>query len=121
MTARLGVLLGFWFVVESPFSILSAGTPVQFTQSARTVDCYDFVEVTITVANPPKINPFTETDVTGVLFREPGKAACKLPPLKVDGFCDSEDGSVFRIRFMPTRPGQYGYGVTYMAAGVEKT
>jgi hypothetical protein len=30
----------------------------------------------------------------------------------VEGFCDSADGSVFRIRFMPSTPGSYSYHVS---------
>ncbi|MCC6446614.1 MAG: DUF5060 domain-containing protein [Armatimonadetes bacterium] len=33
--------------------------------------------------------------------------------LKADGFCDAADGSVFRIRFMPAKPGNYTYSVAY--------
>jgi hypothetical protein len=38
----------------------------------------------------------------------------------VDGFCDSADGSVFRIRFMPSRLGEYSYSVTYRQGSFEK-
>jgi Protein of unknown function (DUF4038) len=31
----------------------------------------------------------------------------------VDGFSDAEDGSVYRIRFMPSAPGDYTYSVEY--------
>ncbi len=34
-------------------------------------------------------------------------------PRRVDGFCDSDDGSVYRIRFMPTKPGSYSYTATF--------
>src|ERR1035437_2978643 len=39
----------------------------------------------------------------------------------VDGFCDSADGSVFRVRFMPWAPGDYRYSVSYRQTGFEKT
>ena len=38
----------------------------------------------------------------------------------VDGFCDSPDGSVFRIRFMPFSAGEYAFSVTYRQGGFEK-
>jgi hypothetical protein len=64
---------------------------VAFRQSATAVDVYDFVEVTINVARPTAANPFTDAVVTGECRCEDGE------PVKVDGFCDSQDGSVFRI------------------------
>jgi hypothetical protein len=39
----------------------------------------------------------------------------------VDGFCDSADGSVFRIRFMAPHPGSYKYSVTYRQGEFQKT
>ncbi len=88
----------------------SGGTPptaITFKVSVKTVDCYDFIEVTLNVAWPPA-NPFTEAKVTGRF----GPAGSK-DGLTVDGFCDSADGSVYRIRFMPERPGDYTYSVTF--------
>jgi len=85
----------------------AAPPEVQFTPSASTVDVYDFVEVAITLENPSVANPFTEVLIEGE-FGPPGH-----PPVKVDGFCDSPDGTVFRIRFMPTRPGPHHYTVVY--------
>ena len=82
---------------------LAAEAAVALKLSARSVDCYDFVEVTLNVSHPPPGNPFTEAEVVGEFSREGGA------PAKVDGFCDSEDGSVFRIRFMPSQPGRHSY------------
>jgi hypothetical protein len=31
----------------------------------------------------------------------------------VDGFCDAPDGGTFRIRFMPSSPGEYDYALIY--------
>src|SRR4051812_4535416 len=72
------------------------GARVHFDQSARTIDRFDFVEVTIRVPHPPDGNPFLDAEVTGEFGRE-GFA----PTAHVEGFCDSDDGSLFRIRFMP--------------------
>jgi hypothetical protein len=87
---------------------------VNFSQSARRVDCYEFLEVTLKVASPPAGNPFLDAEVTGDL------TASGSTPLKLDGFCDSADGGVFRIRFMPTTPGEHRYSVTYKRGGVEE-
>src|SRR5262249_39079271 len=34
-------------------------------------------------------------------------------PAQVTGFCDSADGSIFRIRFMPAAAGDYSYSLSY--------
>ena len=80
---------------------------ITFSQSAAAVDVYDFVEVTVNVPRPTAVNPFTEVVVAGEFSCDDGE------PRKVDGFCDAQDGSVFRIRLMPTKPGLHRYSVTY--------
>ena len=79
------------------------------------VSCYDFLEVTLNVSNPQAENPFTDVTVEGSFSLNGDK------PLAVDGFCDSADGSVFRIRFMPSKPGSYDYTVKYREGAFEKT
>jgi len=81
---------------------------VSFAQSTRTVEAYDFVEVTANVPWPHARNPFKDVTFDGWL--ESGGRDKRWP---VEGFCDAEDGSVFRIRFMPPTPGDYRYSVTY--------
>ncbi|HUT94841.1 MAG TPA: DUF4038 domain-containing protein [Thermoguttaceae bacterium] len=88
-------------------------TDIVFSQSATTVDVYDFSEVTINVARPLAANPFTDAVVAGEFRCEDGE------PVKVDGFCDSLDGRVFRIRFMPVKPGLHRYSVTYRQGDFE--
>jgi len=87
---------------------------VVFTQSARTVDTYDFVEVIVTAKPLREFNPFTDVTVSGS-FARVGEA-----PMGVDGFCDSEDGGVYRIRFMPTKPGKHTYTISYRLGQVEE-
>jgi hypothetical protein len=74
------------------------------------------VEVTLNVTSPDAKNAFTDVVVEGQF----GKAG-DSQRLLVGGFCDSADGSVFRIRFMPAVPGDYAYSVTYRQGGFEKT
>jgi hypothetical protein len=83
------------------------GATHEFGQSTREVEAYDFVEVTLTLTAAPEGNPFTGAEFAGWFAPEGGER------LAVDGFCDSDDGRTFRIRFLPTRPGEYRYGVTY--------
>src|SRR5579862_9263453 len=106
-----------WSVWMLPL-VLAAAPPAEpsFTQSAATVEPYDFVEVTANIPAPPAGNPFLDATFTGSFTRR--NAA---PAVSVEGFCDSPDGSVFRIRFMPSSPADYTYSVTYRRAGVEKS
>jgi len=80
---------------------------IQVMQATNAVDVYDFLEVTVRPDVPVSGNPFTNTVVEGEF--SPVKDGT---PLKVDGFCDSQDGSTYKIRFMPAQPGDYRYTVT---------
>src|SRR5258706_13327562 len=94
---------------------ISASRDVTFDPAARSVEAYDFAEVTVHVAVPDARNPFTDVAVTG----EFGKGGAARTA--VDGFCDSPHGSAFRIRFLPPSPGESPYSVTYRQGDVEKT
>ena len=80
---------------------------VAFSQSASSVEAYDFIELQITVTSPDAKNPFGDASISGQF------SAADAAPISVAGFCDSPDGSVYRIRFMPSKPGHYRYTVTY--------
>lgn len=105
-----------WIIVAlQPLLVCSAFADVTFTASAGTVDMYDFVEVTVKVAEPTAGNPFTDVVVEGWFAHNEGEQT------HVDGFCDSTDGSTFRIRFMPTQPGPHSYHISYRQGSYEKT
>ena len=95
---------------------LAVPREVVFSPGAKTVEAYDFVEVTINVAAPDAPNPFTDVTLLGS-FAKAGTSE----RTNVEGFCDSPDGSVFRIRFMPSVPGDYTYSITFRQGGFEKT
>ena len=89
---------------------MTAGRPlsgISFSQSAQTVGSYDFVEVIANVASRTQ-NPFADADLSGWFELADGSKRWQ-----VEGFCDAEDGSVFRIRFMPPAAGEYNYSVEY--------
>ena len=71
-----------------------------------TVECYDFIEATVRFSDALPRNPFMDLAITGEFTREGGKE------IKVAGFCDSADGSVYRVRFMPTEPGKYHWKIS---------
>lgn len=106
LTVLVAAVATVWFAHAAP--------QLTFTPAAASVVCYDFLEITIKVAGPRTAHPFTEVAVTGS-FGLQGTA-----PLKVDGFCDAADGSVFRIRFMPTQPGDHRYRVAYREGDFEQ-
>jgi Domain of unknown function (DUF5060) len=81
---------------------------MSLTQSAQTVEAYDFLEVALKVDAPDAKNPFTDVQIEGEFGL---RGAAK--PLPVTGFCAAADGSLFRVRFLPSRPGDYTYAVTY--------
>ena len=99
------------------YASVAQGAPkdVSFSQSGQTVEPYDFVEVTLRVEQPDARNPFTDVAIEGE-FRKPGGA-----PVSVEGFCDSADGTIYRIRFMPSSSGEYSYAVTYRQGDFDKT
>jgi hypothetical protein len=106
-------LASFSLVLLQPLD--AAPAQVSFAASVSTVDVFDFVEVSLNVARPDAANPFTDVTVTGELTREGGV------PLTVDGFCDTPDGSAFRIRFMPTAAGRHTFSVRYRQGDFERT
>jgi len=95
-----------------------AGAPreVSFSLPAGSVEAYDFVEVMVNVTAPDARNPFIDAKLTGAFGKTGGSAKTA-----VEGFCDSSDGSVFRIRFMPSSPGDYTYSIKYDQGNFEKT
>jgi hypothetical protein len=56
---------------------------------------FDVAEFVVRVTDPPFQNPFTEAELTGVF-------ASGEDSIRVEGFSDSQDGSVFRLRFCPS-------------------
>ncbi|HXZ86396.1 MAG TPA: DUF5060 domain-containing protein, partial [Myxococcota bacterium] len=78
---------------------------VAFSRSADEVEAYDFVELTAQLSSPHAQNPFTDASLSAVFESAGGKR------WQVEGFCDSDDGSVYRVRFMPSAPGDYSYAL----------
>ncbi|WP_164775365.1 apiosidase-like domain-containing protein [Paenibacillus glycanilyticus] len=99
--------------------------------TASAVAAYDCYEIVIQVDEPAFRNPFTEVEIIGQFGRdedlftfqhgtpdgELGTAENRDSLIPVDGFCDSEDGSLYRIRFMPRSAGRYVYTVSFQYGG----
>lgn len=100
----------------APASRIFAAEPrVEFIATNSAIQCYDFIEVTARVTQSQAKNPFVDVSINGS-FSLKGE-----DPVSVDGFCDASDGSVFRIRFMPSRAGSYEYAVHYREGDFEAT
>jgi hypothetical protein len=104
------------FLTLLPVVSLAAPGDVSFSKPANAVEAYDFVEVAATVEHPDAANPFTGASLSGTFQTIDGARSWK-----VDGFSDSNDGSVFRIRFMPQQPGDYTYNVTYTQGAYQRS
>ena len=85
---------------------------IRFSQETNAVDVYDYLEVALYPDPTVNSNPFTDVVVAGEFSLVKGGT-----PIKVDGFCDSQNGDVYRIRFMPSQPGDYRYTVTLRHSG----
>ena len=117
-TTRLRLLALVVLLMMLPGIRLHAGNPapVAFTQSAQGVSVFDFIEITAKVTAPAAANPFTEVSFTGD-FEQTGSAE----RVAVEGFCDSADGSLYRIRFMPSKNGAYTFHVIFKGGAETQT
>ena len=101
-------------VLALPVAVLVSGCAVSvplavsFSQSASTVEAYDFIEATAHVLGLPGGNPFTDASMQGWFETADGRQRWN-----VEGFSDSDSGTDFRIRFMPSAAGDYKYSVQY--------
>ena len=115
---------GVWFllllaVVAGVLLFGLRGMPpaaVTFSQSARTLEAYDFVEITANIRAPHLRNPFRDAVMRGNFATASGNRHWQ-----VEGFCDGEDGSVYRIRFMPPAPGKYTFSAQYRQGWYTRT
>ena len=113
---RLILRLAWLLPAVSASTLLGSPLKVTFTQAPKDIEAYDLVEMVADVERPDAPNPFTDAALSGTFGKVDGTGR-----LEVAGFCDSADGSVFRIRFMPSSPGDYAYSLTYRQGGFEST
>jgi hypothetical protein len=84
-----------------------------WTQSATTLEAYDYIECSIHLPKSGPGNPFIDYRLEGVFYRE------GFDSVKILGFCDDTSGKLFRIRYMPAVAGRYT-GMLKLA-GLKKT
>jgi uncharacterized protein DUF4038/uncharacterized protein DUF5060/collagenase-like protein with putative collagen-binding domain len=109
------IFLGSLIALSSAPSLASPAG-VSYSSAPSQIEAYDFVEITATVLSPDAHNPFEDATLAGTLATEDGSHHWD-----VDGFCDADNGSVFRIRFMAPQAGRYKYSVTYRQGGFQQT
>jgi hypothetical protein len=113
---RIVRILSFGLIALSPSTTFAKPQDVSFSQAPAQIERFDFVEITATVDASDVRNPFEDASLTGSLESEDGSKHWK-----VEGFADSDNGSIFRIRFMAPIAGAYKYSVTYKQGGFEKS
>ncbi|PYX50876.1 MAG: hypothetical protein DMG76_33625, partial [Acidobacteria bacterium] len=82
----------------------------------NSVEVYDILELSATISSPDAANPFTAATLDGDFSLGSSHEA-----FHVSGFCDSTDGTIFRIRFMPSKPGTYKFNLVYAQDAFTKT
>ena len=113
---RMLQLISIVIAVLSPLMVAADPAGVTFSSAAAQVERFDYVEITASVATPDVRNPFTDAALTGTLETADGSRHWN-----VEGFADSNDGSVYRIRFMPIVAGDLKYTITYSQGDFKKT
>jgi Domain of unknown function (DUF5060)/Protein of unknown function (DUF4038) len=113
---RMSRVFLFALAVLSLSILLAVPADVSFTKAAAQVARFDFVEISATVPAPDATNPFENASLSGSL-----ETADSSHHWAVDGFCDSTDGALFRIRFMAPLAGDYKYSVTYKQGSYTKS
>lgn len=119
MESRLSIIGVFAFALGNLTQ--AAPASVRFTPSGKSVEVYDFLEITLRPERPDAVNPFADVQVTGGFTRVGAFTPTGEAPVMVEGFCDSADGDMFRIRFMPSQAGQYSYSVKFQQGDFEAT
>lgn len=77
-------------------------------EAPASVPRYDVAEFALRVADPPRGNPFVDAEVRGE-FAVEGRA-----PVRIQGFADSPDGSLFLLRFSPdAAPAAFRWKVSF--------
>jgi hypothetical protein len=109
-------ILAIGIVALSPTSLFAKPIEVSFSQTNALVERFDYLEITATIHTPDVRNPFMDASLTGTIETADGRSQWK-----VEGFADSADGSLYRIRFMPPLAGSYNYSITYKQGEFQKT
>ncbi|WP_266367329.1 DUF5060 domain-containing protein [Tellurirhabdus rosea] len=88
------------------FGLTAAAQKLTPVLAKTQLEAYDYQEITVNVKKPAAaVNPFKDVKLTATFTAENGQ------PVTAEGFCDSPDGTVYKIRFMPSTPGTWTYAL----------
>jgi hypothetical protein len=110
-TAALAIGVLVMFAMD----VASAPRQVTFGAPATPVRANEPFVVTVTVTAPDASDCDKDVAVHGEM-RMAGR-----DPIQARGACDSRDGSVFRVRFVPAAAGDYDWTVTYRQGDFTRT
>lgn len=99
-------LLSFLALCLLLVQTVSLRAGITFSAIPETVERFEPVEISATLTETPTSNPFSEARFIGN-FADPSG-----PAQQIDGFCDSADGKVFRLRYLPTVEGEVNLTVS---------
>lgn len=109
MRLKYILLIGF-IIYFQPAGLKAA---VKMKKTVTETGLYEIVEYEITSDIDVK-NPFTDIILSGDFSHENGET------YHIDGFCDASDGSVFRLRFLPTETGEYNFTISFTGKNTSK-
>ena len=85
-------------------------------EAPASVPRFDLAEFVLKLERVPRGKPFTDIALDGEFI------VSDAPPVKVGGFCDAQDGRVFRLRFCPDRAGAvYRYRLELRGGGLNRS
>ncbi len=85
-------------------------------KAPRSVPRFAPAEFTVRIKRPQFKNPFTEVDYYGIFSHD------SEPAVRVSGFADSRDGSLYRLRFAPMIAGvEYQYMLRIEGGGIGRS
>jgi hypothetical protein len=82
-------------------------TKIDFTAPTLPVEVYDFCEFEFQTDEAEGKNPFLDTRIVGEFRLSDASSA-----IKVDGFCDDQEGRRYKLRFMPREQGDYRFRIS---------
>jgi len=98
-------------VMLSIFICINTAESAENISFPEVISNYEIHETIVSMKPNLSVNPFVEAQLTGEYVGPNGIG------IKVDGFCDSPDGSIFKIRFTPKKEGAYVFNLVLTYAG----
>ncbi|MFD2574546.1 DUF4038 domain-containing protein [Spirosoma soli] len=90
-------------------SVTASAQSIRFQLPTAPISQFDVWESSVTSKKSLTDNPFVGASLHAIFV-------VGTDTIPVEGFCDSPDGRLFRLRFMPLRAGQYSYVLSFSVA-----